>query len=77
MYDQLKRILVTKFQIDPSHIQPKSTLTDLELDSLDVVELALVIEQELGAKVSDDELFDIQQLEDIAVLAKTRRQAAV
>lgn len=77
MYDQLKQILATKFQIEPDRINPMSTLSDLELDSLDVVELALVIEQELGATVSDDELFDLQQLAGIAALATTRRQATV
>jgi acyl carrier protein len=76
MFDQLKQILASKFQINPEQIQPDSQLSELELDSLDVVELALVMEKELGAKVSDDELFEIQRLQTIADLASTRAEAA-
>jgi acyl carrier protein len=75
MYEQLKQILASKFQINPDHIEPNSRLSELELDSLDIVELALVMEKEMGAKVSDDELIETQQLDSIAELA-LRRQAA-
>lgn len=75
MYEQLKQILASKFQINPDHIAPDSRLSELELDSLDIVELALVMEKEMGAKVSDDELIETQQLDSIAELA-LRRQAA-
>jgi acyl carrier protein len=75
MYDQLKQILASKFQIDPEHIAPSSRLSDLELDSLDIAELALVMEKELDAKVTDDELIETQQLDSIAELA-SRRQTA-
>jgi acyl carrier protein len=72
MYVQLKQILTTKFQLDADEIQPSSTLEDLQLDSLDLVELALVIEKEFGARVSDDELADTQHLEAIVDLVESR-----
>jgi acyl carrier protein len=72
MYIQLKQILTTKFQLDADEIEPTSTLEDLQLDSLDLVELALVIEKEFGARVSDDELADTQQLEAIVGLVEAR-----
>ncbi len=75
MYDQLKHILASMFQINPDHIAPDSRLADLELDSLDIVELALVMEKEMGAKVSDDELVQIQRLDSIADLALSRQAA--
>jgi acyl carrier protein len=72
MYIQLKQILTTKFQLDEAEIEPSSTLEDLQLDSLDLVELALVIEKEFGARVSDDELAEIQELEAIVGLVESR-----
>lgn len=76
MYIQLKEILTTKFQLDADEIVPSSTLEDLQLDSLDLVELALVIEKEFGTRVSDDELANIQELEAIVDLLESRSAKA-
>jgi acyl carrier protein len=76
MYIQLKEILTTKFQLDADEIVPSSTLEDLQLDSLDLVELALVIEKEFGTRVSDDELAETQQLEAIVDLLESRSAKA-
>ncbi|HWH01657.1 MAG TPA: phosphopantetheine-binding protein [Pilimelia sp.] len=72
MFEQLKQIMATKFQIDAAEITPDSTLKGLELDSLDVVELAMVVEKELGARISDDELAEAQQLDRIVELISSR-----
>jgi acyl carrier protein len=72
MFTDLKQILTRKFQLDAEEIQPSSTLEELQLDSLDLVELALVIEKEFGARVSDDELADLQQLDAIVDLVEAR-----
>jgi acyl carrier protein len=58
--------------LDAEEIAPSSTLEELQLDSLDLVELALVIEKEFGARVSDDELADTQQLDAIVDLVEAR-----
>jgi acyl carrier protein len=68
----LKQILTSKFQLEAEDIEPTSTLEELQLDSLDLVELALVIEKEFGARVSDDELADTQQLDAIVGLVEAR-----
>jgi acyl carrier protein len=72
MFQQLTEILTSKFQLEDSDISPSVTLEDLGLDSLDLVELALIIEKEFGAKVSDDELAEAQQLDTIAGLVEVR-----
>ncbi len=72
MFQQLKQILTSKFQLDADEIDPSSTLEGLQLDSLDLVELALVIEKEFGARVSDDELAETQQLDAIIGLVEAR-----
>jgi acyl carrier protein len=72
MFEQLKDIMSSKFQIDPADITADTNLRALELDSLDAVELSLVIEQELGAKVSDTELAAAASLGDIVALVEAR-----
>jgi acyl carrier protein len=72
MFTELKQILISKFQLDAEEVGPSSTLDELQLDSLDLVELALVIEKEFGARVSDDELADTQQLDAIVELVEAR-----
>lgn len=76
MYDELKQIISTGFQVPVQEIMPECTLTDLGLDSLDVVELALTIEKELGVSVTDDELAEAGQVKAIAELL-TNRSARV
>jgi len=72
MFDHLSHILISKFHVDPDAINPAATLEALELDSLDVVELGLVMEKELGARLTDDELVEAQSLDAIVELAERR-----
>jgi len=72
VFEQLKQIMTTKFQLNPADVAPEATLEGLELDSLDLVELSLVMEKELGVRISDDELAETQQLEAIIRLAESR-----
>lgn len=76
LLDQLKEILVTSFQADPDLVAPEATLTELELDSLDLVELSLVIEKQFEARVSDDELAELQRLDAIVSLIGDRTARA-
>jgi acyl carrier protein len=72
MFQQLSEILISKFQLDVEEIDPSATLDELGLDSLDLVELALIIEKEFGARVSDDELAETQRLDAIVELVEGR-----
>jgi acyl carrier protein len=72
MYDEISAIIATKFQVDPSDISPERSLADLELDSLDVVELSLAIEKELRIAVTDVELLEAGALADISAMIERR-----
>lgn len=73
MYDELKEILETTFKVPAADISPDARLTDLELDSLDIVELALAIEQRLRVRITDDELIELERID--AVVARLRDRA--
>lgn len=75
MYDQLKQILITSFQARPADVSPDATLTGLGLDSLDMVELAMAIEP-LGARITDDELNELQRLDEIVRFIEARAARA-
>jgi acyl carrier protein len=72
MFDQIRDIIARKFQVDPDDITPESTLKDLELDSLDVVDLSLVVEKELGVAISDDEMLQAETVAAVVTLVESR-----
>ncbi|MEU8924531.1 acyl carrier protein [Kitasatospora sp. NPDC048545] len=76
MYDILINVLVDRFQVEPELVSPGATPTALGLDSLFVVELSLVLEQEPGLVIDHDELADAATLADIARLMQDRADAS-
>ena len=72
MFETLKTILVEKLKVSPDQVTPEATKEDVELDSLAVVELSLVLEKELGIKISDDELLEVPTIGEIADLMEQR-----
>ena len=52
MFEKVREIMVDNLGLDPSEILLDSNLQDdLDIDSLDAVELALEIEEALGIKI--------------------------
>ncbi|GAA4462153.1 phosphopantetheine-binding protein [Phytohabitans houttuyneae] len=72
MFEPLKSLIASKYQVEVDRITPDATLDDLGLDSLDVVELAMAVEHEWGPKVTDDELLEAQRLDAIIDLIESR-----
>lgn len=76
MYEQLHKIIETKFQVPAEEITPQSTFKELGLDSLDLVELAVVVEQEIGVRITDDDLIEAGRLDAAVDLITSRSVAA-
>ncbi len=74
MYEEISRILVDSFNVPADLLRPEATLDDLGLDSLETVELSLML-TELGVSVTDDELVAIQRLDAITDLVLKRAAA--
>ena len=64
----LKRIrehLATELEVDPGRIAEETRFReDLEADSLDLVELAMALEEELSLEIPDEELEGIRTVGD-------------
>ena len=62
-YETIAKLLAENKDMNESDIRPEMTFADLDLDSLDVAELVMNLEDELGVPVEIDEtLRTIQDL---------------
>ncbi len=61
---QLSGILVDQFGVPADEITEDATFEALGLDSLDLVEVTLVIDEELGIRIPDEKLGDIRTTGD-------------
>lgn len=59
-----RTILVDTFDVPADEVTAEATFESLGLDSLDVVELTLVLEEETGVKLEDEELEDVRTVQD-------------
>ena len=64
--DQIKEILKDTMDIDESKITLDAKLKeDLELDSLDSVELIMSAEEEFGTEIPDEDVMNFKTVNDI------------
>jgi len=64
-YDKITKIIADKLNIDPKTITGSATLQDLGADSLDIVEIIMKIEDQLGVAVSDEQAEKLQTIDDV------------
>jgi len=57
-------VLTEEFGVPEDEITAEATFEALGLDSLDVVELTLVLEERIGVKLEDEELEDVRTVQD-------------
>lgn len=67
---RLSGILVDYFGVEPDEVRPEATFAELDLDSLAIVEFALVTEKEFGVSIGEDEVSPRARVRDaLAMLA--------
>ena len=59
-----KDLLSEEFGVPVEDVKPEATFEGLGLDSLDVVELTLVLEERTGVKLEDEELEEVRTVQD-------------
>ncbi len=63
--DKINELLIEEFEIEEEQLVPDENLMEtLEIDSLDLVDLVVVIEKNFGFKVISEEMTDIKTLQD-------------
>lgn len=62
---KLNKLLVEEIEIEESRIHPAADLkNDLGIDSLDFVDLFVIIENNFGFKMKAEEMADVKSLQD-------------
>lgn len=76
--DTVNRILVEEFELDRDSVTPEAHLVeDLELDSLDAVDLIAALEDAFGGRVNEDEARKVRTVSDVyRLIEETVRAAA-
>ena len=66
IYQILKNTLVEQFDLDSAQIMPQARLSeDLDLDSIDAVDLVLKLQEITGCKVSPDQFKEVRTVGDV------------
>ena len=72
MIEQVQKIFKEKFGLD---VSADTRIEDLDLDSLDLLELAFHIEDEFGIEVEDEDMMGLVTIQDVLDYAiKTKNQ---
>ena len=66
MYEKLVDFAAKHLELDPAEITPESTFESLGIDSLDIVEMVMDLESELGIELDmeDQKIATFQELAD-------------
>ena len=63
---KLREVLADSFRLDPAKITLESHLfTDLDLDSIDAVELAIQLQEIIGRRVKAEEFRHVRTVNDV------------
>ena len=66
VFEKLKTIIIEEFEIEEELITMTTSLTDeLDIDSLDLVDLVMTFEDEFDMEISDEALENIKTVGDI------------
>ncbi|PYM85792.1 MAG: acyl carrier protein [Candidatus Rokuibacteriota bacterium] len=77
IFKRLRDLLVEGFELRDEQIVPTARLIDdLELDSLDLVDFAVRLEQRVDLEIAEDELKGIKTVQDIVDLAYQKLNTA-
>ena len=66
IYNRVVGILIKSFELDPADIKPESRLfEDLDLDSIDAVDLAIKLQELTGKRIKPEEFKTVRSVADV------------
>ncbi|HRT34284.1 MAG TPA: phosphopantetheine-binding protein [Bacteroidales bacterium] len=73
LIEKINRVLAEEFEVDPDIIKPEANLMEtLELDSLDLVDMVVLIEHNFGFTVRAKDFAEIKTFEDFYQFINSR-----
>ncbi len=71
IYDKLVSIMTDRLGVEEQEITPDTRIKDdLAVDSLDLYELVLALEEEFNVEIPEDRVNDVEMVEDIIRVLK-------
>lgn len=64
-FEKLCRIITDEFNLDDTELTMETTFSELGLDSLQLVDAVMRIEEEFGVEISDEEMEKFHSLGDV------------
>ncbi len=66
IFDELKAMLIKLFELDEEQIKPEASLfEDLELDSIDAVDIVVALQKKTGKKVAPETFKSVRTVQDV------------
>ncbi|MCG8157377.1 acyl carrier protein [Brenneria goodwinii] len=66
IYQEITGLLVKLFELDEDNIKPESRLyEDLELDSIDAVDMVVHLQKRIGRKISPETFKSVRTVQDV------------
>lgn len=73
IFEKVQTILVDSFELDPQSVHPTAhLLDDLDLDSIDAIDLAVALQSETGLDLCETELRSLRIVQDAVDLIYCR-----
>jgi len=70
--ERIGKLLTSRFGVPAAEFSAEAVLSDLDLDSLALVEFGLVAETEFGVKISEDEVSPTDTITELATLIASK-----
>lgn len=70
--DELIQLANENLDIDLSDVQMNTKLSDLDIDSIDMLDFIMLLEEKYNIEFAEDELDEIETLGDIAELIESK-----
>ncbi|MBQ7172584.1 MAG: acyl carrier protein [Clostridia bacterium] len=75
MFEEVRKVLAKQLRVDETIITPASKIKDdLGADSLDVLQLLMTIEEEMGIQVPDEELAAFNTVGDVVAYLESQKK---
>lgn len=75
MLEKLKNLIASQLDIDVNDVNEDSDLVqDLGADSLDVVQMLILLEKEFGVEFEEDEIKNIKTVGDVEKFIENRQK---
>lgn len=66
IFNKIKDVLVEEFEVEPDDVKPDANMfTDLELDSLDAIDLMVTLDKEMDLEIKTETMQDVRTIKDV------------